>query len=114
MWGQAADDLAGTALGIARAGGLEPQAAWDEAGAVVDLLAAAVPELKVRPRPFPVRWSGGEAMFQVRGTCCLWYKTESGRSAGREGYCSSCPLRDDDSRHAGLAAWLDERARTAG
>lgn len=114
MWGQLADDISGTALATARTAGLDAEAAWTEGGTVIDRLAAAVPELKVRPRPFPVHWSGGEAMFQVRGTCCLWYKTVSGRNAGADGYCSSCPLRDDDSRHASLASWIEEEARTTG
>jgi hypothetical protein len=114
MWGQLADDLCGTALATARSAGLDAEAVWAEAGAVVDLLAAVVPEVKLRPRPFPVRWPGGEAMFQVRGTCCLWYKTKSGRSAGRDGYCTSCPLRDDESRHTSLVRWLEEEGRTIG
>lgn len=113
MWGQLADGVAGVALRTARAGRLDEGAAWDEAHAILDLVAGMVPELRVRPRPFPVRWSGGETLWQVRGTCCLWYTTFDRPQPSGEGYCATCPRRDDDSRHQRLQAWLETEAEAA-
>lgn len=114
MWGQVADDLCGTALWTARRTGGDERAAWDEAQQVVALLARRAPELKARPRLFPVRWSGGESLFQVKGTCCLWYKTQEAADPDGEGYCGTCPLRGDCSRRARLVAWLEKDAAAAG
>jgi len=108
MWGQVADDLCGTALRAARRADLDGEAAWDEAQAVLDLVAAQVPELRARPRLFPVTWRGGEALFSVKGTCCLWYKTRKAPDLGGEGYCGSCPLRDDECRRARFTGWLEQ------
>lgn len=110
MWGQVADDLCGTALWTARRAGLSQHAAWEESHAVVNLIADVVPELKVRPRLFPVRWSGGETLFQVKGTCCLWYKTQPAPDPCGDGYCTTCPFRDDDARRSRLVTRLEEEA----
>ena len=109
MWGQVADDLCGTALRAARRADLDGEAAWDEAQAVLDLVAAQVPELRARPRLFPVTWRSGEVLFSVKGTCCLWYRTQEAPDPGGEGYCGSCPLRDDECRRARLTRWLEEQ-----
>lgn len=114
MWGQLADDLCGSALWTARAVGLDQRDAWDEAQAIIDLIAAAVPELRVRPRLFPVRWSGGEILWQVKGTCCLWYTTFPEPDTCGDGYCNTCPLRPDEIRHARLGQWLETEASSAG
>lgn len=114
MWGQVADDLCATALWTARRAGLDQPAAWDEAQAVLDLVAGRVRELRARPRPFPVTWSGGEALFSIKATCCLWYKTQAAPDPCGEGYCGTCPFRDDASRRARLAGWLEEQEAAAG
>jgi len=111
MWGQVADELHGGALWHARQAGTDARAAWDEAGAVVDLLAEQVPALRSRPRPLPVRWPGGEATWQVKGTCCLWYQTRDGQALGDDGYCVACPLRTDEAaRQDRLVEWLRPEA----
>jgi hypothetical protein len=109
MWGQLADDVHATALWTARVAGSDPRATWDEAQTIVELVAAEAPDLKVRPRPFPVTWSGGEALWQAKGTCCLWYTAcpEQERDAS---YCTSCPLRPDDLRHELLRSWMESHA----
>lgn len=106
MWGQVADDIHGKALSIARLARTDQRQAWTDATAVVDAVAALVRELRVRPRLFPVRWDGGNALWQVRGTCCLWYTTSADPDPCSDGYCTTCPLRPDDSRHERLAEWL--------
>lgn len=108
MWGQLADDIGGTALWTARAGDLDQRSAWKEAQAILDHVAETAPELRVRSRPFPVRWEGDETLFQVRGTCCLWYTTFEEPDRCGEGYCTTCPLRDDDVRHERLCRYLAE------
>lgn len=110
MWGQLADDVGGTALWTARAVGLDQRAAWEEAQSILDHVAEAVPDLRVRPRLFPVRWEGGETLFQVKGTCCLWYTTFEEPDRLGEGYCTTCPLRDDDVRHERLHQYLADGA----
>lgn len=113
MWGQLADDLCGSALWTAREAGLDQRTAWKEAQAIIDLVAAVVPELRVRPRLFSVQWSGGETLWQVKGTCCLWYTTFAEPDTCGDGYCNTCPLRPDHIRHARLADWLEADAATA-
>lgn len=110
MWGQLADDLCGTALWIARTAGLDQRAVWGEAQAMVDQVAAAVPELRARPRLFPVAWQGREMLFQVKGTCCLWYTRHDDADTLGEGYCTTCPLRADDVRQERLCRHLAESA----
>jgi hypothetical protein len=114
MWGQLADDVSATALWTARAAGLDQHETWDEGQAVIDVIAAAVPDLRVRPRRFPVRWSGGESLWHVKGTCCLWYTTAEDPDPCGDGYCTTCPLRPDDVRHERLAAWLETQTADAG
>lgn len=112
MWGQLADDVCGSALWAARATGADPQEAWAEAQAILDAIAGVVPELRVRPRLFPVRWSGGEALWQVKGTCCLWYTTFAESDTSGDGYCTTCPLRPDDVRRERLRDWLENQPAT--
>lgn len=110
MWGQLADDVCGTGLWTARRLGIDQRVAWSDGRAVVDIVATRVPTLRARPRPFPVRWRGGDAWFQVKGTCCLWYKTHADRDPNGDGYCTSCPLRDDEVRRGRLVTWLEGTA----
>jgi len=110
MWGQLADGVGGTALWAARAARLDQRRMWAEAQTIVDLIAADVPELRVRPRLFPVRWGGGETLWQVKGTCCLWYTTFEEPDSCGDGYCATCPLRPDDVRHERLRTWLENEA----
>ncbi len=114
MWGQLADDLCSTALWTARAAGLDQRRCWDEAQSIVELVAADVPDLRVRPRLFPVRWSGGQCLWQVKGTCCLWYTTFDEPHTDGDGYCTTCPLRTDDVRHQRLREWLENQATATG
>lgn len=110
LWGAVADAVASRALWLARLSDGDRQAAWETAEAVTDRLAAAQPRLRARPRPFPVPWSGGEELFQVRGTCCLWYRTVATPDPDGDGYCNTCPLRTDTSRTGRLRAHLEEQA----
>ncbi len=63
------------------------------------------------PRIDRTDWSGGSAWFTVKSTCCLYYKVFDGRpDLAGEGYCTSCPFRDDDWRRARFTSWMEEQA----
>lgn len=99
LWGSVADGLAGTALWAARAGGTVPAAAWDTAAAVTDAVATHVPSLRTRPSPCPVAGT----LWSVKGTCCLFHKTQpQPPDPCGESYCTTCPFRDERSRHERL------------
>lgn len=110
MWGQLADAIAGAALADARRAGADLDAAWSASERMLGALAARVPELRARPRRQVVRWAGGAHHVSVKGTCCLWYKTQPGADPCGEGYCTTCPLRPDHHRAARLTALLTARA----
>lgn len=109
LWGGLADSVGGRALWLARLLDSDRDAAWRDAQAITDRLAARQPRLRVRPHPFPVAYSGGEELFQVRGTCCLYYRTVAEPDPDGEGYCGTCPLRTDASRTRRLRAHLDDQ-----
>lgn len=107
LWGGVADGLASVALWAARAGCTDATDAWRVAEAVTDTVAEETRWLRARPRPFPVTTSGGTAAFSVKGTCCLYYKTQPRPSDPcGDSYCNTCPFRDNDSRHERLVAYL--------
>ncbi len=93
LWGNVADAVTSITLWIGQLAGQDPCALWAFSQRLVEALAAHAPVRLARPRPFPVVDPMGEQWYQVRGTCCLSY-----RSALGEGFCSTCPLRDDESR----------------
>jgi hypothetical protein len=109
-WGHVADSLSGHALHLARASGRDPDAAWDGAQRLLDGLQDRLGFRLVRPRPLLVPWSGGTARHQTRGTCCLHHRTCRDPDPRGEGYCATCPLRDETSRVERLAACLDATA----
>lgn len=110
LWGAVADDLTGTAVWVAGEAGRDQVEAWRVGAALSDRVAARVPQLRTRARPFPVSWSGGEALSQVKGTCCLDFRTYDGvPDPSGDGYCVTCPFRDDGSRRQRLRAYLERR-----
>lgn len=112
LWGGLADSIGGRSLWLARLCDLDRRQAWADAQTIMDRIATAGPQLRQRPAPFPVRFSGGEEWFSTRSTCCLYYRTVESPDPDGEGYCGTCPLRTDTSRTRRLRAHLDERAAT--
>ncbi len=108
LWGSVADSVASASLAVARATGADARPSWDEAVALLDALAGVTPVSFVRPTPFMVEWSGGEACMAVRGTCCLYFRTVAEPDPTGEGYCTSCPFVDDDHRRRRWTSWLEE------
>ncbi len=112
LWGAVADDVTGTVLATARRAGTDGWLAWDQAQTVLDDVAARQEHLRKRPTPFPVSWSGGETLYQVKGTCCLYYKTHDGPlDPDGESYCTTCPFRYDDNRLCRLRRHLEDPER---
>jgi hypothetical protein len=71
-----------------------------------------VSHAQVRPQPFSVPWSGGEAVFTVKGTCCLRYREHglrpSDHARDRTAFCHTCPFVDECERRQHFA---DKMAR---
>lgn len=110
MWGTTADEIAGTAVWAARRAGHDCDEAFRAAGELLDELATRAPRLRVRPTLVEVPWSKGTASLARKGTCCLWYKTQTEPDPSGEGYCSSCPLREPTSQVERWSRWLEEEA----
>jgi hypothetical protein len=106
MWGSLADEVASSLLWITRrddGDATEQRRVWKSIEAILDVLTARAPQLRVRPSPVEVDWSAGSTIYCRRGTCCLFYKTpEAAAYPEADQYCSSCPLRDPDEQ---LASW---------
>jgi hypothetical protein len=101
LWGLAIDDVTATALWLAELAGHDQQAAWARAQRLLDALSPYAPVRFTRSRPFPV----AGRLHQVRGTCCLYYRSKAEPGPPDEIRCDTCPLRDDESRHARLLAY---------
>lgn len=112
MWGAVADEVAATAAGVDRGRGGDGAAGCEEAERLLDALAERVPVPLERPSPVAVRWSGGTSWLTIRGTCCLYYRTQGGsdRSTG-DGFCATCPLVPGRARRRRLAAWLEQQGQ---
>lgn len=107
QWGSVADVLAGAATHAARTAGRDPDEAWRAATIITDAVASRVRWLRSRPRPYRVPRPTGDAVFPIRSSCCLYYKTQPQPPDPRgDSYCTTCPFRDDQSRHERLVAYL--------
>lgn len=104
MWGQAADQIAGTAVRRARLLELDQSAAWQAAMRLIDALSATQSLIRMRPRPFYSVWPGGPATVAVKGSCCLYFKVSHHTDDRR--YCSNCPLLTDECRRSRAADLL--------
>lgn len=109
LWGNVADEVTSVALWVGQLAGRDPFELWTYAQELVEALAGHAPVRVTRPRPFPVAHPRGEQWFQVRGTCCLSYRSTQSEGPKQERYCSTCPLRDNDSRLRHLCDYLDGR-----
>jgi hypothetical protein len=112
-WGGVVDTLTGGVMAAARDGlGASPDVVWRRLQRLVDELERVVP-LPGRPRRVDVAYAAGTAVFPVRSTCCLYYRSHPAPERDGEGYCVTCPLRTEGSRHRRLAAYLDQLTDTA-
>jgi hypothetical protein len=105
LWGGLADRIAFPALALARrrgGSGSRGADAWAESTTLIDALARHAPMRFARPKPFVVDWSGGQAWFSVKGTCCLRYRTAPEPDPHGADNCNSCPILDPCQR---LTRW---------
>lgn len=109
VWGGVADTLTACALMLSRQAGRDQDEDWRRCDRLLDGLQEHAP-LRVRPSRFPVDWTGGRWLYPVRGTCCLYYRTCDPGTAPVDRYCTTCPLRDDDSRTRRLVTHLESTA----
>ena len=114
LWGGLADGIGSWALWLAKLTGRDRRKAWNDAASLIALIAARQSRLRTKPRPFPVIYSAGEELFQVRGTCCLYYRTVENADPDDKGYCTTCPLRTEQSRTRVLVTYLEKQLQSAG
>lgn len=107
VWGTVADAIGGHALAVARTLGIDEVETWRRCSLVVDAVQPHAESLRTRARLFPVVWSQGTSHFQVRGTCCLAYRTCQKPNRDLDGYCTTCPLRTERSRTERLLRVLE-------
>jgi hypothetical protein len=110
IWGAVADSLAVHTLHAARAMGRDADRAWDDTSRVLDGVERRLGARLVRPRPLLVPCDGGTARWCTRGTCCRYHRTCLAPDVRGEGYCSTCPLRDESSAVERIAAYLETTA----
>ena len=110
MAGNFADSAAWA--GVEHAGERGVDAAWAEVDALLDELRLAGLAFRARPRLDCAVWEGTRRSFVIKSACCLYFRTYEGTpDRSGEGYCTSCPLRDDAWRRERWAQWLAEGAR---
>jgi hypothetical protein len=112
LWGGVLDMIGAASLLVARTAGLPQRDVWATTERLLDGIATRA-HCKGRPQPFSVCYSGGEAMFTVKSTCCLRYR-EHGLRAGEqpdnnEAYCHTCPFADDELRRRHYAEQMERR-----
>lgn len=116
LWGGVLDMIGATSLLSARIGRLPQDLVWRRAEQLCDLVGARTEQRRVRyPTPFEVSYSGGDALFTVKGTCCLQYR-EHGLRAGEDddsgkAYCKTCPFLREDTRLRRCANTVERDAR---
>lgn len=121
LWGAVLDMIGATSLLTARIAGIDQQRAWAHAQRLCQLVQERVEQERAcHPRPFSVTWSGGEALYTVKGTCCLRYR-EHGLRAGDPtpddaedtAYCKTCPFLRDDTRRLQCRDQMEREAACA-
>jgi hypothetical protein len=106
-WGAVADLVAVVAAGRCRAQGLDAEATW----AVADAVVAALRELRPHPAAGPARLAvegpdGRPLALARRSTCCQWYRAARhlGKDSVADARCADCPSLDPATNAARLAA----------
>ena len=113
LWGGVSDMIGATSLLVARQSGLPQPLVWARTEQLLDELSGHSGHSRPRPTPFTVHYSGGAAMFTVKGTCCLRYR-EHGLRAGQapercDAYCHTCPFADETLRRRHYATEMERR-----
>ncbi|MFC7327275.1 (2Fe-2S)-binding protein [Marinactinospora rubrisoli] len=101
LWGWVMDTMHFYMLNPARFLGRDAEAAWERASRLGDALVLAGATTRARPRLFPFCENHPRGTWAVRGTCCFDYKGDP-----EHGFCTTCPLKEDDERRAELRQWI--------
>lgn len=107
LWGSVADEVASMGLWAGRLAGCDPEATWRSTTVLTSQLADRVSWLRTMPSPCRIGWSGGQAIFAVKGTCCLYFKTQPRDLDVGAAYCTGCPFRTEEDRQARLVAHME-------
>jgi hypothetical protein len=116
LWGSVLDMIGATSLLVGRLADLDQTKVWRHAERLCALVQERVDNPRVKyPTPFSVPWHGRDAMFIVKGTCCLQYR-EYGLRAGEpddegKAYCKTCPFLGEQDRIDGCASQLERDLR---
>lgn len=94
LWGYVADSIGFRMLMVARDAGFAMADGWARGITLTNALRDAGAPISSKPRPFPVGSFDPPRLWAVRGVCCFDYKADPDH-----GYCVTCPLAADDSRH---------------
>lgn len=117
LWGGVQDMIGATSLLVARRADLPQWAVWRSVERLLDHLGEQVSAARIRPQPFTVPWSGGEAMYTVKGTCCLRYREHGLRPADQsdrsDAFCHTCPFVDECGRRRHYQQELERQATGA-
>lgn len=116
LWGLTADAIGGGALAAARETGRDHRPLWASAIEILDRLQERGLPVHNRPRPLVVSCDGHDFPFNIRGTCCLRYKSSNHRDHHDPdfgAYCHSCPLVDDDTLYRHYVDNAQERLQHA-
>ena len=76
--------------------------------AMLEALQRHAPVLLPTARVHQVTWHGETLPFEVKSSCCLFYKTAEQPDRTLDNYCTGCPLVEDCTRQDRWASWLDE------
>jgi hypothetical protein len=76
--------------------------------AMLRALQRHAPVVLPRARVFPVAWRDEVLPFEIKSSCCLFYKTTEPLDRKAESYCTGCPLIEDCTRQDRWAGWLDQ------
>lgn len=111
LWGAVLDMIGATSLLVARISRLDQQLVWQQAKQLCALVQERADQpLACHPQPFPVEWSGGAALYTVKGTCCLQYREHGPCKGDRESgsvYCKTCPFLREEARKSECSRQLE-------
>lgn len=107
LWNGAADAVLGTAAFVPIYAGTDQRAGGDLGVALVDALVAHGAPVRTRGGHEPLRWGEQSYRVPVRGTCCLYYKTQPPVEQSGDEYCTTCPFLDAGERRRRFRSFLD-------
>nr|MDT0660893.1 (2Fe-2S)-binding protein [Micromonospora sp. DSM 115978] len=107
LWSGAVARIGTTAVGLDRAAGGTGAIGWVHAQPLLDAMDRHVPVRVARPTSRTVGVEDQHGTWSIKGACCLKYRTkEASDVTTGAGYCSTCPLIEEQALVTGLRAKL--------